>query len=472
MPAGRNSKVSEIDFLKNFGRLVDGVTGEAYNREKFEAMVELKKITLEERTSHGDFVVFQLSNSPDFFLTLFACWDLKLIPVVIPPRSSYFEVDNVRHRFQARAIISDNDVQYFDKVSETTFTIPAHIRLNTALVMLTSGTLGEPKAIFLSFQALQEKFAALEQAIPLEERQNAMCFLPLCFGHGLICNSLFPLLSGSTLYIFPSFELKSAPLNLEALEKYKIHFFSTVPVILKILIQQKLPTHELCRVHCASAPLFSDTWKAADRWIGNGVSLTHVYGLTEFSGWVSGSPSLGGYTQGQVGTGWNVEFQAPQSGEPAEISLRGAGIMSGYLENGTFNVVDRDSWFATGDYGKTDANGRLILMGRKKDIINFGGFKVYPEDIEALLLQNPLVKEACCFAMNSENLGEVPAAAVVLQGEITERDLRKWCGERIHTHKVPVRWYFLDQLPVSERGKVSRKRVREVCESIEERSGR
>lgn len=464
--------MSEIDFLKNFGRLVDGVTGEAFDREKFQALVDLKKIYLEERVFPGEFVVLKLSNGPEFLITLFCCWDMKLIPIILPPRSSYFEVDNVRHRFQARAVIGDDDVQFFDNLSEPSFTISHHIRSSTALVMLTSGTLGEPKAIFLSFQALQEKFAALEQAIPLEERSNTMCFLPLCFGHGLICNSLFPLLSGSSLYIFPAFELKSAPLNLEALVKYKIHFFSTVPVILKILIQQKLATHELRRLHCASAPLFADTWQAADRWLANGVSLTHVYGLTEFSGWVSGSQSPESYIPGLVGKGWNVEFQAPHSGEPGEVLLRGAGCMSGYLQDGQFHSVDRNSWFASGDYGKTDEAGRLILLGRKKDIINFGGFKVYPEDIEALLLKHPAVEEACCFAMNSENLGEVPAAACVLRGEVSERELRKWCGERIHTHKVPVRWYFLKQLPVSERGKVSRKKVREMCEAIEERSGK
>lgn len=455
------------DLLSGFGSLVDGQTGEVYNREKFGALIELKKIMLEERTSPGQFVVFKLGNHPDFFLTLFACWDLKLVPIVIPPRSSYFEVDNIRHRFQARAILGDEDMQFFEELSPASFNVPQDILENTALVMLTSGTLGDPKAIFLSFQALQEKFSALSQAIPLEERQNTMCFLPLCFGHGLICNSLFPLLSGSTLFIYPSFELKSAPLNLEALEKHNIHFFSTVPVILKILVQQKLPAHQLRRVHCASAPLFSETWKAADRWLGNGVSLTHVYGLTEFSGWVSGSSGANEYTQGLVGSGWNVDFLVNEGAEPTDISLRGAGCMSGYLEQGQFHLVDRQSWFSTGDYGRRDEKGRLILMGRKKDIINFGGFKVYPEDIEALLSLNPSIKECCCFAMNSENLGEVPAVACVLNNEISERELRKWCSERIHSHKVPVRWYFLDRLPVSERGKVSRRKVREACEILD-----
>lgn len=464
-PHGVNRAVDEDGFLAHFGCLTDGATGKVFDRSDIKSLIDDKKIALEKRTSRGDFVLFNMSNHAEFFVTLFSCWELGLIPVITPPRSSALEIENVRTFFQASAVFKDEKVEFYSTTSLLAFNPPPGIRETTALVLLTSGTLGEPKSIFLSFTALKEKFAALAEAIPLEERRNAMCFLPLCFGHGLICNSLFPLLSGSTLFIYPSFELQLAATYLEAVKKYRIDFFSTVPVILKILMQQRLPSHELRRVHCASAPLMINDWKAADRWLGNGLSVTHVYGLTEFSGWVAGSRSIDHRAPGYVGKPWGVDIQVREENNPGEILLRGAGCMSGFVDHGKFHAVDRTAWFATGDLGRTDERGSLTLMGRQKDIINYGGFKVHPEDIDSLLAQHPQVQEVCCFAIESDNLGEVPAVALVLKGAITEKELKAWCAERIHAHKIPVRWFFVDRLPKTERGKISRHQVRQSCQS-------
>lgn len=455
------------DLFANFGCLVDGLTGESFGPSKINLLVARKKSELGGEIPSGNFILFKLSNGVDFFVTLFACWELRLIPVIMPPRSTSLETETVRAFFRARAVVRDDGIELFAPAAGTGVDLPGDIKQTTALVLLTSGTLGDPKAIFLPFQALAEKFSALADVIPIEQRRHTMCFLPLCFGHGLICNSLFPLLSGSTLFIFPSFDLTMTAQYLDAIQQHGIHFFSSVPVILKILIQSPLVSHDLRRVHCASAPLPVDVWNAADRWIGNGTKLTHVFGLTEFSGWVAGSDNLGPRAAGYVGRPWGVEIQTrdPQQAM-SEVLLRGAGCMSGYLEAGQFHPVRRDQWFPTQDLGKIDERGSLTLMGRQKEMINYGGFKVHPQDIDMLLIQHPAVQDVCSFAMINENLGEVPAAACVLKGPVSERELKAWCAERIHANKVPVKWFFVDHLPVSERGKISRHQVRRMCETL------
>lgn len=389
MVLGENRRVADHSLLANFGSLVDGLSGEIFDRSKIESLITAKKKKLNDRIRGGDFVLFKMSNQVDFFADLFACWELRLIPVIVPHRSHSDEIKNVGEFFSVRAIFSDRGVELNNQSQKLGFDLTAADRESTALVLLTSGSLGKPKAIFLSFSALKEKFSALEEVIPLKERENTMCFLPLCFGHGLICNALFPLLTGSTLYIFPAFELQMTAEYLKAISKYQIHFFSTVPVILKVLLQNPLPAHQLRRVHCASAPLPLRDWQAADRWLGNGVSVTHVYGLTEFSGWVAGSDSLEHRTQGYVGRPWGTQVKI----EEEQVYLRGAGCMSGWVENNKFHPVNREAWMATGDLGTLDPRGCLTLKGRQKDIINYGGFKINPDDLEQLLSQHPLIKE-------------------------------------------------------------------------------
>lgn len=451
--------------LAGLGTLIDGLSGETYQARQIHEHVALKKSELAKGVSRGQFVVLKMSNRPEFFFTLLACWELEVAPVIMPPRSSLQEIKNVRSHFCAAAVAGDDSLDFFLSGQPEALIDFPEIHTKTAMVLLTSGTLGKPKAIFLSFEALAEKFKALANEIPLNERENTMCFLPLCFGHGLICNSLFPLLSNSNLFIFPSFELASIPLYLRAIEKHPIHFFSTVPVVLKLMMKQQLPPHNLRRVHCASAPLALADWNSADEWLGNGTSVTHVYGLTEFAGWVAGSSKKEARAEGLVGKPWGVEVRTFENQGPGEISLRGPSCMTGYLDQGVFSLVRKDSWFPTGDIGTIEANGSIILRGRQKDVINYGGFKIYPQDVEALLAQHPAVAEVCVFAAHNENLGEVPAAACVLKNnQVNEKELKKWCMERIHANKVPVRWYFPDELPISERGKVSRHKVRELCE--------
>ena len=153
------------------------------------------------------------------------------------------------------------------------------------------------------------------------------------------------------------------------------------------------------------------------------------------------------------------------SGE-GELLLRPPALMNGYFRRPDLTAaVMRDGWFSTGDIGRIDHEGFIRLTGRLKHEINRGGMKVSPEEIDLLLERHDGVLEACAFGLPDEIAGEVVAVAVKLddQGELSAEDLRRWCIERIRRECVPERWFIVDQIPKTDRGKINRDTVRETC---------
>jgi acyl-CoA synthetase (AMP-forming)/AMP-acid ligase II len=137
--------------------------------------------------------------------------------------------------------------------------------------------------------------------------------------------------------------------------------------------------------------------------------------------------------------------------------------MSGYLNRPDLTaMVMRDGWYRTGDRGTVDKQGKIQLTGRIKDEINRAGFKVQPGELDALLESHPAVAEACVFGIADPVSGEVVAAAVKLIAGASEtpESLRAWCRARLRREAVPERWYFVDAIPRTARGKVNRDAVR------------
>ena len=146
-------------------------------------------------------------------------------------------------------------------------------------------------------------------------------------------------------------------------------------------------------------------------------------------------------------------------GEIGEVVIRGADVTAGYDKNPTANAeAFIDGWFRTGDQGRFDEDGYLFLTGRLKEIINRGGEKISPREIDEVLLDHPDVAQAVAFAMPHEKLGEEIAAAVVLVegASPSERDIRRFVGERLADFKTPRKIVFLDEIPKGPTGKMQR----------------
>jgi acyl-CoA synthetase (AMP-forming)/AMP-acid ligase II len=236
-------------------------------------------------------------------------------------------------------------------------------------------------------------------------------------------------------------------------------------------------------VFVGSAPLSAALWGDIRTWSGT-PHVWNAYGITETGSWLAGT-TVGEFTpeDGLVGVAWGGIVRVLKSrepfapldpdcacapGEPGHVWTLTPALMRGYLDRDdlTAQVVSA-GWFSTGDIGLIDGRGWLYLRGREREEINKGGMKVYPADVDAVIERFPATLDVCTFACADPLLGEDVGVAVALRdsSEATLRDLYRWANDHLARHQVPQRWYVLDEIPRTSRGKVSRTRVAEQCAS-------
>jgi acyl-CoA synthetase (AMP-forming)/AMP-acid ligase II len=165
------------------------------------------------------------------------------------------------------------------------------------------------------------------------------------------------------------------------------------------------------------------------------------------------------------GTGVRISIRDDQGrelprGERGEVCIAGPNVITGYENNPEANATSFfDGWFRTGDQGVLDEQGYLMLVGRLKELINRGGEKISPREIDEVLLTHPAVAEAVCFGMPHPTWGEEVAAAVVLREKIAENDLHAFCRERLADFKRPKQIFITEQIPRTATGKIQRRIV-------------
>jgi acyl-CoA synthetase (AMP-forming)/AMP-acid ligase II len=199
-----------------------------------------------------------------------------------------------------------------------------------------------------------------------------------------------------------------------------------------------------------------------------GAPVLEAYGMTEASHQMASNPlPPGDRRPGTVGVGTGVrigimdEHRGLRSqGAAGEVVIQGRSVIDGYANNPVANAESFvDGWFRTGDQGVLDADGYLSLIGRLKEMINRGGEKIAPREIDDVLLQHPAVGEAVAFGSPHPAWGEEVAAAVVLKGEATEKELIAFARERLADYKVPKKLYIVEQIPRTATGKIQRRAV-------------
>ncbi len=242
----------------------------------------------------------------------------------------------------------------------------------------------------------------------------------------------------------------------------------TVPAVIRLLVAQSRPCPAGLRlrvVRTGAAPLAPDVERGVmDRY---GARVVQKYATTEGCS-IIGTPREGAPT-GSIGTPyWGVETRLVDiggrdvsEGETGELIVRSPGVMYGYLDDAEATAAAvRDGWLWTGDLARRDTDGFYFLEGRRALRINVGGFKVAPEEVEAVLMQHPAVQEAVALAMPDAGRGEVVRAVIVPDGDAPPISaLRQFCHQRLANYKVPRQWEFCDVLPRSSLGKVLRHKL-------------
>jgi len=450
----------------------------------------------------GDRVLLHHGNTPEFFVDLVAIWSLGGCVVPIDARLTPFEITTLARAAAPRfsvcldapeavltAALTDSDTQVLDSraaddelpCGRLSADVAADVDRD-ALILFTSGTTGTPKGVVHTHRSLRARWAALRQHIGIDSFRRTLCLLPTHFGHGLICNSLFPWLAGQHLFVLPPFK-SDLILQLGALlDEHRITFMSSVPTVWRLALKVAAPPRaaSLQRVFCGSAPLSAHLWDEVRRWTGT-PQVWNAYGITETGSWLAGT-SVPDFIpeDGLVGAAWGgvirvlrhrdasptTAAEVCASGENGHVWVNTPALMRGYFgrDDLTASVVS-DGWFATGDIGCVDERGWLYLRGREREEINKGGMKIYPGDVDAVVERFEETADVCTFAVEDALLGEDVGLAVVLRdtSDATLRRLHAWMARHLARHQMPRRWYLVDEIPRTARGKINRAAVAARC---------
>jgi long-chain acyl-CoA synthetase len=350
---------------------------------------------------------------------------------------------------------------------------------DTAVILYTSGTTGQPKGAELTHTGLNSNARTTQETL-LEGSQDdvIMGCLPLFHVFGLTCSLNAGVLAGATLTLIPRFDGGKA---LSVIERDSVTVFEGVPTMFSAMLHQPdadahdVSSLRLCVSGGSAMPVevmrsFEETF---------GCIVLEGYGLSETSPVASFNHPHAERKPGSIGTPIRgVELRLVdddgkdvERGEVGEIAIRGENVMKGYWqrEEETAKAIP-DGWFRTGDLARQDDDGYYFIVDRKKEMIIRGGYNVYPREIEEALYEHPAVAEVACIGISHPDLGEEVAAAVALKpGASAEIDeLRSFVKERVAAYKYPRHIWLVDALPKGPTGKILRRAV-EVPQQVGER---
>ncbi len=347
---------------------------------------------------------------------------------------------------------------------------------NIALILHTSGTTSRPKRVPLSHANLMTSTRNVAETYRLTPGDVSLCVMPLFHVHGLVASTLATFFSGGAVVV-PS---KFNPLSFwSTVREHRASWYSAVPTIHQVLLARAKGARpdgaeQLRFIRSCSAALSPQTMTDIEAVFG--VPVLEAYGMTEAAHQMASNPlppdarkagSVGRGTQVEIAI-LNQEGNLLPAGATGEVSIKGANVFGGYEGNAEANAESfSHGWFRTGDQGHLDNEGYLTLSGRLKELINRGGEKISPREIDDVLLTHPAVAEAVCFGILDRVYGEAVAAAVVLKDEATEKELIAHCRASLSDFKCPTKVFIMDSIPRTATGKIQRRNVAAAVQNRE-----
>ena len=337
-----------------------------------------------------------------------------------------------------------------------------------ALVLHTSGTTSRPKIVPLAQRNLCASARNIRTTLALSPADRGLNIMPLFHIHGLIAGTLAPLSAGGEVCYTTGFNaLKFFTWMAE------VHptWYTGVPTMHQAILSRAgksadvIKANPLRFIRSSSASLPPQVLQELESMFG--APVIESYGMTEAAHQMASNPLPPGKRKpGSVGIAAGPEVRvidaegnAVPAGATGEVAIRGENVTSGYENNPKANAeAFTHGWFRTGDQGVMDAEGYLTITGRLKEIINRGGEKISPREVDEVLLDHPAVAQCCTFAVPHDKLGEDVAAAVVLRegAQAGEKELREFVAARLADFKVPRKVLVLPEIPKGATGKIQR----------------
>jgi acyl-CoA synthetase (AMP-forming)/AMP-acid ligase II len=423
-----------------------------------EIAVRLRQTGLEP----GQAVVIQLPNGPEFVSAMFGVWMAGGVFVPANPRQPRAELDHVVES-TAPAVVIDGDGVRGSRV------VPTRYEADMAFVTWTSGTTGRPRPILQTHSGYLELLDRVLEPLrgrpadPARPPSPNLVPVSLALNAG-IYNVLFGLRAGAPLVLMDRFTTTEFAM---LVDRFSIRSTVLPPAAMVMLADDDAVSDlsPLRYVRSITAPLsplsarrFSDKF---------GVTVLNGYGQAEVGeviGWTAADAREHPDKVGAVGrphAGVSIKVIAEDGtvapeGTVGQLLVKPPRMASGYADGGSLDDrLDEEGYVRTGDYARLDGDGFVWIEGRVSDLINRGGNKVFPGQVEEVLCLSPNVSEAAVVGVPDERLGEVPVAFVV--GDASDDELEQLCREHLVAYKVPVAFHRIDALPRSEVGKLLRR---------------
>jgi long-chain acyl-CoA synthetase len=433
----------------------------------------------------GDVVAVMLPNTAGFVVSLFAAWRLGAAVTPINPSLRPAEVRYQLADADAKVLIVDTVpdfdtdavavVEAGDLTSAPAAQEVDHLQLADdalALLIYTSGTTGRPKGVMLDHANLDAMCHSVIDAFRLTRSDHSLLILPLFHVNGIVVGTLSPLLAGGRATVAGRFNLNTF---FSRIESSRATYFSAVPTIYTMLCglpEELTPDTSSVRFAiCGAAPASVELLERFESRYD--IPIIEGYGLSEGSCASTVNPIDGKRKPGTVGLalpGQSIRLvdtagQPVPRGEAGEVLIKGPNVMRGYLnrpEETARTIVD--GWLHTGDVGRFDEDGYLVLVDRAKDMIIRGGENIYPREIEAVVHQLPQIAEAAVVGRPNPLYGEEPVLFVSLHpgAALTTDMVREHLKDSLSKYKLPVEITLMDDLPKNAVGKIAKPSLRQL----------
>ncbi len=508
----KNNSSSLINILKNDNPNNKAIVVPNGNSFTYAELIENVNLLIKQLITFGiqknDRIAIYLTNKPETIITFLAISEIATAAPLNPSYTAnevkfYMEDTNAKY-----LITSDEDNsneallgcpetanQITIKYDEGKFNLIPKNKLNNklnnknlsknnnpndiALILHTSGTTSKPKRVPLSHKNINISINNISNTYQLTSGDISLCIMPLFHIHGLVASTLSTLSTGGTIILPEKFNA----LNFwEIIKSYEVTWLSAVPAIHQTALTRiknnsntKEYTKTLRFIRSCSSPLSPQTMLEMENILN--IPVLEAYGMTEAAHQMSSNPlEPGKRVPGSVGKGTNVDISIMDSEgnmlsnyEQGEIVIKGDNVINGYEDNPEANASSfSNGWFRTGDEGIIDNEGYIKIVGRIKELINKGGEKISPVEIDETLLLHPSVSEAVSFAIPHKTYGEEPSAAVVIKSPVTEKELINHCKKSLALFKCPRSIKIVDSIPRTATGKIQRRIVAEKFSKIPE----
>lgn len=405
----------------------------------------------------GDRVAIVVPNRPDFVIAFLGVLKLGATPVPLNPLLKSEELATFTEDLRPRLIV--NEVKAAPGVWDTVDHTAA-----PALILYTSGSTGRPKGAVFSHSALTFANRSWgEPVMGLTPEDRVLVAVPLAHSLGLNGGLLAPLLFGATVVLVERFTPATA---FDAIQRHRVTVFPGVATIFRRLLNSPaFPSAGFSSLRVAVSGAAPCPWELAVEWRERtGTRIVRGYGMTELFrpiSYFADDPTDIPDAVGRAVPGVEIRVvdddKEISRGDAGELLIKSPAAMDGYLgDPEETQTVLADGWFKTGDLATVSPEGFVRIVGRKRERILRGGYSIFPQEVEAVLLSHPAVAEAAVVGVPSPDLGEEVAAFVTLKpkARITAEELLEHCKARLARFKYPRQVKILKELPKGPTGKI------------------